>query len=247
MDLPRHFTIRETSHRIHNPFDEVKLATLGAALHMTAGASVLDLACGSGELLATWARDYAIAGTGVDISTVMLAQARARAATLGVADKIEFIHANASGYVSDTRVDVAACVGATWIGDGVAGTIELLDRSLRPGGIMLIGEPYWIKEPPDDATVAACHASSRDEFANLPDLVRGFGELGWDLIEMVLANPDSWDRYHGAQWRNIRLFLDANPDDELAPMFRAELDKAPLEHLVCRDFLGWGVFALMKR
>jgi SAM-dependent methyltransferase len=247
VDLPRHFTIREHSHRIHNPFDDAKLATLGAALFLTPGTAVLDLACGSGEMLATWARDHGVTGTGVDISTVMLAQARARAERLGVGGAVEFVHADAGEYVATTPVDVAACIGATWIGGGVAGTVALLDRSLRPGGTMLIGEPYWIKDPPDDDVVAACHAGSRDDYADLPGLVRLFGDLGWDLVEMVLASPDSWDRYHGAQWRNIRLFLDANPDDELAPAFRAELRRAPLEHLVAREYLGWGVFALMKR
>lgn len=38
---------------------------------------------------------------------------------------------------------MAACVGATWIACGVVGTIELPARSLRTGGIILIGEPYW--------------------------------------------------------------------------------------------------------
>jgi len=31
---------------------------------------------------------------------------------------------------------VAACLGATWIGGGVAGTIELLAKSLHKGGII---------------------------------------------------------------------------------------------------------------
>jgi hypothetical protein len=48
------------------------------------------------------------------------------------------------------RTYEAACVGATWIGGGVAGTIELLARSLRSGGIILIGEPYWRKLPPTE-------------------------------------------------------------------------------------------------
>jgi len=31
---------------------------------------------------------------------------------------------------------------------GVIGTIELLAQSLRTGGIILIGEPYWRQLPP---------------------------------------------------------------------------------------------------
>ncbi|HPK27042.1 MAG TPA: class I SAM-dependent methyltransferase, partial [Anaerolineaceae bacterium] len=143
MDIPRIFNITESAHRIHNPITPEKLATLGAALRLERGARVLDLGSGSGEMLCTWARDYGIIGTGIDMSELFTKQAKLRAAELGVADQVKFIHGDAAGYVSDEKVGVAACLGATWIGGGVAGTIELLAKSLRPGGIILIGEPYW--------------------------------------------------------------------------------------------------------
>lgn len=144
--------------------------------------------------------------------------------------------------------DVASCLGASWIGGGPEGAIELLGRSLRPGGMVLLGEPYWVKEPPDQETVEGCYASTREDFRSLPALVRRFGEVGWDLVEMVLASPDDWDRYAAAQWLSTRTFLDQNPDDELAAEMRAELATAPLRHVTYqREYLGWGVFALMKR
>ena len=68
MDIPRIFTISESEHRIHNPFTAEKLATLGAALRLKPGMRILDLGSGSGEMLCTWARDYAITGVGVDMS-----------------------------------------------------------------------------------------------------------------------------------------------------------------------------------
>ncbi|MEV1176867.1 class I SAM-dependent methyltransferase [Nonomuraea sp. NPDC049784] len=248
MDLPRSFTIRESSHRILNPFTPEKLATLGAAIKLRKGASVRDLCCGKGEMLATWARDHDIAGTGVDISTVFLAAARERAAELGVADQVTFVHGDAAVHVAAERVDVAACIGATWIGQGVAGTVALLERSLRPGGVMLIGEPFWRAEPPSQEAVEACHARSREDHETLPGLISLFDGLGYDVVEMVLADEDSWDRYRAAQWLNIRTWLDANPDDELAPEMRAELSADPLRYTRFeRSLLGWGVFALMKR
>lgn len=248
MDIPRIFTIRESSHRIHNPFTPVKLAVLGQALHLIPGATVLDLASGSGEMLCTWARDHGISGTGVDLSTVFTQQARARATELGVANRVTFVHGDATGYVADEPVDLAACVGATWIGGGVAGTVDLLRRSLRDAGLMLIGEPYWRQEPPDQDTVEACEAADKDDFRSLPALIEQFGGLGYDVVEMVLADQDSWDRYQAAQWLNMRRWLDQNPDDELAEEIRAELTTGPTRYArYTREFLGWGVFALMSR
>ena len=63
MDLSRSFTIREASHRIHNPFTSEKLATLGRPLSPPPGTAVLDLACGTGEMLCTWARDHQLTCT----------------------------------------------------------------------------------------------------------------------------------------------------------------------------------------
>ena len=248
MDIPRIFNITESAHRIHNPITADKLATLGAALRMEPGTRILDLGSGSGEMLCTWARDHGVVGTGVDLSELFSEQARARAAELGVAESVTFVHGDAAGYVAGEPVDVAACVGATWIGGGVAGTIELLARSLRSGGIILIGEPYWRQLPPSEKVARWCLAQSIADYVVLPELLATFGQLGYDVVEMVLADQDGWDRYEAAKWLTMRRWLEENPDDALAGEVRTQLTTEPVRYaMYTREYLGWGVFALMAR
>ncbi len=248
MDIPRIFTISEAEHRIHNPFLPEQLATLGRALRMKPGTRVLDLGSGSGEMLCTWARDHGITGIGVDLSRLFTEQADLRARELGVSDRVTFVHGDAAGYVAEERVDVAACVGATWIGGGVAGTLELLGRSVRAGGIMLVGEPYWRTMPPSEDIARGCLATSIADYLTLPALLASFGDLGYDVVEMVLADQNGWDRYEAAKWLTMHRWLETNADDELAAEVRAQLTSEPVRYATyTREYLGWGVFALMSR
>ena len=65
---------------------------------------------------------------------------------------------------------------------------------------------------------------------------------------MVLADLEGWDRYEAAKWLTMRRWLDANPGDGFAPEVRAELAAGPERHArFTREYLGWGVFALLAR
>lgn len=236
--------IAEADHRILNPFTDAQLIELGTVSRVVPITRVLDLACGKGELLIRWAQEFGSSGVGVDISEVFVDSARRRADELGVADRVLLERGDASTYrPARDAFDVASCVGATWIGGGVAGTIALLRQVVKPGGLILIGEPFWLEPPPPEARQAV--GSHPEEFTDLPGLLDTFAAAGTDLVEMVLANPHSWDRYVAAQWWTLRNWLDAHAGDPLEAKVRVFLDDSRRTHLTYqRRYLGWGVFVL---
>ena len=241
MSLRQH-EIAEANHRILNPLTEEKLLLLGEVCRLRAGQRQLDLACGKAEMLCRWAERFGIGGHGIDISEVFLAAARARAAELGVGDRVRLEQGDA-GKVPLERgaYDVVSCIGATWIGGGLRGTVELMLPALRAGGVGLVGEPYWISEPPEAALKA--QGMGRDEFTSLAGTCERLSESGVEVVEMVLADQDSWDRYVAGQWWTVDEWLRANPDDPEAPGMREFLEKGRRSYLEYgRRYLGWGVF-----
>lgn len=244
----RHHEIAETGHRILNPITEEKLMLLGEICRLREGEQQLDLACGKGEMLTRWAEKYGTGGVGVDLSEVFLTAARVRAAELGVADRVSFTRGDAGAYEpAPAAFDVVSCIGATWIGDGLAGTIELLRPALRPGGLMLIGEPYWTEPAPEEAFEAT--GTGPDDFTSLVGTLDRFEASGMELVEMVLADGDSWDRYAAEQWFAISDWLRASPDDHPdAADMREFLTQHRRSHLAyTRRYLGWGVFVLRTK
>ncbi len=244
----RHHEIAETNHRILDPLVDEQLRLIGEVAGVESGTRVLDLACGKGELLCRWAAWFGSTGIGVDLSRVFLAAARERADELGVAGAVTFVQGDAAAYEAEPAAfDVAACIGATWIGGGIAGTVELLRPALRPGGRLLIGEPYWIEPPPPEG-VAAFGFGPGEDFVSLVGTLDRLDASGLELVEMVLANPDSWDRYEASQWRTVAAWLEANPDDPDHAAMREFLDRNRRTYLEWgRRYLGWGVFVTRPR
>ncbi len=113
--------------------------------------------------------------------------------------------------------------------------------TLRPGGLLLVGEPFWHEEPPPEAHAAL--GLGHGDFTSLVGTLDRLEAAGTQLVEMVLADGDSWDRYVAAQWWTVTEWLRVNGDDPEAPEMRDFLDNARRSHLAYgRRYLGWGVF-----
>ena len=243
----RHHEIAEAGHRILDPLVEPQLRLIAEICEVGPGTRVLDLACGKGEMLCRWAGWFGASGVGVDLSHVFSGAARARAAELGVADRVSIVQGDAAAYEAKTGAfDVVSCLGATWIGGGLAGTVGLLRPALREGGYLIVGEPYWIDPPPAEAVAAYDFAP--DDYVSLEATLDRLDGAGVELVEMVLANTDTWDRYEASQWKTVTAWLAANPDDPDHEAMRRFRDDGRRTYLRWgRRYLGWGVFITRPR
>jgi Methyltransferase domain len=245
----RFHEIAERHHRILNPFTEEQLLLLGDICGVGSETHQLDLCCGKGEMLCRWSARSGLTGIGVDISAVFLEAAHRRAAELNVAERLTLIQADAGAYpIPAGTFDIVSCIGATWIGGGLAGTLRLMQPGLRDrDSLLLVGEPYWIDEPPDEA-YAWIVDGDRELFTPLAGTLERFESAGLELVEMVVADYHGWDRYVARQWMAVSDWLRANSNADEAPEIRRLLDHSRREYMAYgRRYLGWGVFVLRSQ
>ncbi len=241
----RFHEISEANHHILNPFDEAKLMLLAELCHLREGMRLLDLACGKGELLARWAQRYKVIGVGVDLSAVFIEAANARAFELDIVGQMTFIEGDAADYPQEHhQFDIVSCLGATWIGGGLVGTLNLMATALKPsGGLLIVGEPYWLETPTPEAVAALGYPV--ESFATLEGTLDRFEANGLELIDMVLADSDNWDRHVASQWNTVHQWLRENPNVADAPVIREWMAKNRRDYLTYgRQTMGWGVFIL---
>lgn len=108
-----------------------------ASLGIPAGARVLDVACGTGNLAIPLARGKAVV-TGVDIATNLLAQARERAATEDLSATFDEGDAEQLPYADGAFDAVVTMFGAMFAPRPELVAAEFA-RVLRPGGLLAMG------------------------------------------------------------------------------------------------------------
>ncbi len=89
-------------------------------------------------------------------------------------------------------------MGATWIFAGYAGTLKALMRLTAATGWVIVGEPYWRKEPvPEYLKAAGCQ---RETFGTHTENVETGERLGLRLVHTVISSGDDLDNYEGSLW-----------------------------------------------
>ncbi len=242
MDTWKFFAITHADHVVCNPTSSERLDELIGLLDLAPGATVWEAACGKGELLVRLAERRRVRGTGVDLSPYEIAVARERAAARAPAAGLALIEGDAAAHApGPASVDLAVCLGASWIWGGHRGTLAALRGFARPGGLILVGEPYWRREPDPDY-LAAADVSAAD-FSTLHGNVAIAAEEGLALLYALPSRDEDWDRYEMLQLRAAERYGVAHPDDPDVGDLLARARRGADAYLRWgRDTLGWAIY-----
>ncbi len=243
MDTWKFYDITHRDHLICNPTSGEKLACLVSLLRLAPDAQVVDIACGKGEFLIRLAEAYAVRGMGIDLSPFHIADAKRRLEARVPGAGIAFTQMNGAEFKPEAAhsFDLASCIGASWIYGGHGQTLDALMRMVKPGGWVIVGEPFWLQEPPEDY-LAACGIAKQDFGSHASNAEQGT-RRGLDLVYTIVSSKDDWDRYEGLQWFATADYARSHPDDPDVAETVARVSQARAAFLRWgRDTLGWAIY-----
>jgi SAM-dependent methyltransferase len=167
--------------------DLLDVAKLSSAAH------IVDLGCGTGELL----RALVVQGrTGHGID-------RDACVNQPASPQLRWTQADLADHPLTPSADLAICMGSTHaFGMGTAaltGAVDALLRTLKPGGWALIGEGYQLKPPhPDYAAMLGDPSGiERTHVQNVQTL----DALGLHCQAAITATQAEWDAFEWAFYR----------------------------------------------
>lgn len=252
MDTWKFYDITHRNHVICNPSSVGRLDELIDLLDLPARPRVLDIGSGKGEFVVRMAQRWGgpqgegFGGVAIDISPFFVAEFRRNAAERVPRAALEIREQDAATYAPEpVSFDLASCVGATWVFGGYAGTLEALAAAVRPGGQILVGEPFWRHEP----------APAYLEYSGMPrdlcgthasNVTTGQDQGLMPLLAFV-STDEEWDRYETLQWLASARYAAAHPDDPDVPELLDRVGRARHEYLSWgRDTLGWALYLFRR-
>ena len=241
LDILKFFYVTHKLHTVLNPMSIIKIDQLIELLNLKSKAEVLDIACGKGEILTRIAERYKISGVGVDISPFFVADAKQNLQQRVPSSRIEILNMDGADYKPDRLFDLSMCIGASWIYHGHRETLRSLKSMTKPSGLILVGEPFWLKEPEDAYLTAAGEAI--DDFGTHYENVLAGTEEDLLLLYTLVSNQDDWDRYTALRWYSTAMFVEENKTDPDVTEIVKRIDHEKAAYLQWgRDTVGWAIY-----
>lgn len=150
MNALDYWAIAERDLDIQSPITDRKMRQLDDYCAIRDGLQILDIGCGKGWMLRTWAEKYDLRGTGIDINPhfILAAEAEAAAARKQLGGKLSFSNIDLKDFTPEpASFDVILCLGTSYALGGLVEALEWMHRVCKPGGSVAIGEPTLRHRP----------------------------------------------------------------------------------------------------
>ena len=245
MDFWKLMDILHKRQMIMNPMRSAKLDRFIDILDLPQGSRVLDVGCGKGEFLLRLNEAYGISGIGIDKSLYCFIDCKANKEVRAPDADIEYLHMDAAEFKTEEQFDLTCCMGASWIYGGIRGTLEALQGMTKPGGLIIAGEPYWLKEP--DPEYLKADEMERETFHSHMENVMMGDDYGLTCSYTLCSDHEDWDIYETLHWRSAAEYVDENPDDPDNPEIIENSERYREIYLKWgRDTLNWCLYLFRK-
>lgn len=234
------YDIAERYIELINPLSAEKVIQAGRYLCLSSNSRVIDFGCGYGEILALWTEQFGVKGIGVEIRDHAVERARKKMIIRGLASTIQIIHADGAAYDFEKQAfDAASCIGASFIWNGFEPTLVALKTAIKPGGRVLIGEPYW-----KNNHVAPEYQGNHEIHTEL-ELMDIAHKHSMNIEYLIRSSDDDWAHYEASNWQGLIAWLEEHPDHPEKGEVVEWLRKTQDDYFrFGRDYLGWALYIL---
>lgn len=225
-----------------NPFSEAAIDSAIAICKRHKPSKALDIGAGNCYLLKKFVKEIGCSGTAVELPGIFNVE------DLKLPSEISFVAKNASEFVSiqeNNCFDLAICIGASHALGGYEKTLSSLSRVLRTGGLLVMGEGYWLKKP--DKEYLEILGAQEDELRSHCENLLIAEKMSLLPVWSRTASTEEWDHYEWNYSTGIEDFFLKHPFHPQRQEFLDRISKWRHGYWKWgRGTLGFGFYVLRK-